>query len=78
MWELNGETQAMGPVNSCPFSYVALRPLPLSSSLLEASSTWMLLAVTSQILGAMLEVLELGLYLDALALLLFYTTGLLW
>ena len=39
---------------------------------------WMLLAVTSQVLGAMLKVLELVLYLDALALLLFYTTGLLW
>lgn len=38
----------------------------------------MLLVATSQVLGAMLEVLEPGLYLDALALLLFYTTGLLW
>lgn len=38
----------------------------------------MLLAVTPYVLGSMLEVLTLGLYLDALALLFFYTTVLLW
>lgn len=52
-----------------------LHSLPLSFFL---GTSCHLDASTSRVLGAMLEVLKLGLYLDALALLLFYTTGLLW